>query len=331
MLFFSDNKHSTEKNFSHCYGCGLCTLVCPVWQQTRDVSCTPHAHARAMQAGGDINVDGLFACILCGACEPVCPENIPVIALLTELRVKFSNHSGSNFQQKNEKVSDTRTKSKIVLLADNELLNQEKLQNRVLKVLSSFSRRTIELANDNGNDITQALQAGIKISASRKKAFLDSVESATKLIISNGLLKRKLQLWLPDMDITSLGYALSSLPGLQDKIGAKDLYIIESQAYHADFNFMVEHYDGLRRFSGCELNLDLQRLAIPTGGVGADMNQASRQSTTGFDTEKQGAWILQGLNIERIIVESVEDGFVMKKISSKPVIHVAELAGNKQE
>ncbi|MBE9515483.1 MAG: 4Fe-4S dicluster domain-containing protein [Proteobacteria bacterium] len=314
---------STDKNFTHCHGCGLCTLVCPVWHQTRDIGCTPHGHAKAMQFGGDINADGLFGCVLCGACEPVCPEDIELMSIMIGLRAKVANNSQSMSRDKSG-VAGSQNKGNILLLADESLCQQNALLEQTLKLLSSTT--AVEQAQDNGSDITLALQFGTTLPANRIDEFIDSIKHASRLIVSNGLLKRVIQQRLPNIKIVSLGYALSSLPGIRNKLGANDLYIIESQAYHADFNSMVTHYDELKRSRGCELNLDLQRLAMPTGGLAHKTNQVSDKTVVCFDASKQGQWILQGLNIERIVVENIDDGIVMKNVSDKPVIHVAELA-----
>lgn len=334
MLFFNTS-NSPGKNFSHCHGCGLCALVCPVWQQTHDVSCAPHGHAKALQYGGKINVKGLFDCVLCGACEPVCPEDIEIMAMLIDLRKKSasSRPQGANIpaksatRQNKQDSNKTDTKThEVLLLADEALSHQPALLGRVLELLSGEG--VIGQAQDNGSDISLALQSGTTISSKRRNEFIDSIKYASRLVISDGLLKNAIQDWLPAIEIISLGYALSNLPAIQQKLGAKDLYIIETQAYHADFDRLVTHYDRLRRSSGCELNLDLQRLAIPTGGIGADFKQAPYEAAAGFDVSRQCQWILQGLDIERIVVENVEDGIVMKNVSNKPVIHVAELAGS---
>ena len=71
-----------------CSGCSLCLLVCPVWRETRDVRLTPRGRAKAIQhgmSGSDIarSVEG---CTLCGACEPACPEKLPLVDLVMELR-----------------------------------------------------------------------------------------------------------------------------------------------------------------------------------------------------------------------------------------------------
>ena len=341
MLSFNMNKispinNNTNKSFSNCYGCGLCTLVCPVWHQNHNVCCTPHGHAKALQSRGEINVTGLFDCILCGACEPVCPENIDLMQMILELRHDVVKEKAAVLNSyveakptANYKEQTDKLKYDVLLLADNALLEHTTLLNQTLECLKTTNTRSIDYAEDNGNDITRALQSGLEIPDTRLDEFLTSVKAASKVIISDCLLKKALQHWLPTMEIISLGFELSSLPALKHKLGKKDLYIIECRAYNADFERMVAHYNQLKQTSDCQLNLDLQRLAVPTGGVGIEPRPETESNSMpgmpAFDAHKQGQWILQGLNIDRIIVECVEDGIMMSQLTDKPVIHLAEL------
>ena len=300
-----------EKNFTHCHGCGLCTVVCPLWHQTRDVAVAPHGHAKALQFGGEINTRALFDCVLCGACEPVCPEDIPIMDLLLGLRrdaVTRGDHTPPA-QASAPVASQTTPQSGTLLIADEALLQQQELSERCQGLLNAT------LATDNGSDIAHALHHGIEVETGRLAAFLNAIKQASTLIVSNGLLQRLIQQWLPNITVNSLGYALSNLPAIQQKLGNNDLYLIESRGYHADFSRMVSHYDELRKSRGCELNLDLQRLAITTGGVDAD--EAFRS--------QQAAWLIKGLDISRIVVESLDDGAVMRQQCDLPVVHVAEI------
>ncbi len=327
MLSFNMNKISVDKNYSHCYGCGMCTLVCPVWHQSRDVVCTPHGHAKALQSGGEINIAGLFDCILCGACTPVCPENIDLMQMLLELRCSANNAQPLN---KTARTKILINKHRVLFLADDILLqdkNKTLLEQTLILLKTTHS--DISLAIDSGKDITLALQSGNEISPDRLEEFLTSIKSAKKLIVSDGLLKSTLQQWLPRMKIESLGYILSKLPSAEKKLTTSDLYIIESLAYNTDFKNMVTHYNQLKRRSGCRLNLDLQRLAMPTGGIDLQRDKAkSTSSITSFDAKKQSQWILQGQNFDRIVCEHVADTMIMAQVSNKPVIHLAELLSN---
>lgn len=67
------------------------------------------------------------------------------------------------------------------------------------------------------------------------------------------------------------------------------------------------------------MNLDLHRMAIPTG-IG------SLSSSLGqFDAGKQIEWLIQGRSFNRIIVENPADQSMLAEITGKPVIHVSDL------
>lgn len=327
----NNTNNIAEKNYSHCYGCGLCTLVCPVWHQSHDVYCTPHAHAKAMQSGGEVNLTGLFDCILCGACEQVCPENIPLIQMMIKLRQDSIGDKSFMFKEKSLSNGSIEEKTYPVLFLADDVLLEYKTQSKkdlfkqTLELLNSANIGKIAQAQDNGSDIIQALKMGVEISTRRLNEFLSTFESAKKVIVSNGLLKTALQQWLPKVKIVSLGYVLSNLSSIQQALGDKDLYVIEALAYNSNFESMVTHYHQFKQHSGCQLNLDLQRLAVPTGSIDINQHRPESVSETAFEPYKQSQWILQGLNIDRIVVESIEDAIVLAQVSDKPVIHLSEL------
>ncbi len=114
-------------------------------------------------------------------------------------------------------------------------------------------------------------------------------------------------------------YALSCAPAVRQGLRADDLYIIEACAFHSNHAKRVGHYESLRQHTGCSMNLDLNRMAIPTGiGSRSDSLQC-------FDVGEQIEWLLQGRSVQRIIVENPADKALLAKITGKPVLHVSEL------
>jgi len=105
---------------------------------------------------------------------------------------------------------------------------------------------------------------------------------------------------------------------VQSQIDKNDLYIIDAAAFHADYANRVEHYDALRKKTGCDMNLDLNRMAIATG-IGSAAEQIGM-----FDVTAQLAWLLQGRSFQRIVVENPNDMKKLAEITKKPVVCVAD-------
>lgn len=274
-----------------CSGCGLCMLVCPVWHGSRDVRLTPKGRARAIQHGATRHdlVASVAGCTLCGACEPACPEELPLVDMVMELK------SGAAFPQYSGGGSTGARKN--LLLAGPALRQDAERCARTLALLEGY-----ELAADDGADIVAALETGAAIADERLAAFLAPLATA-RLVVADGLLLRALRRWLPDATITGIGEAL--LPSIGGKLRPGDLYVIASQAFNCEQSRLIRRYDRLRAASGCEMNLDLQRIAMPAAG--------------------QARWILEGRKVERIVVEDLAERAAFD-FAGKPVLHLAELA-----
>jgi len=271
-----------------CSGCGLCLLVCPVWRETRDQRLTPKGRAKAIQHGAARAevATSAASCLLCGACEPACPEALPLVDMVMALR-------GSPLPA----VSASRTeRTQCMLIAG--ALDAER-RTKVLALLGEG----FALAQDDGGDIAQELESGAAISAERLERFLEPLRSAKRVVVAEGLLIRFLRRWLPGVSVCGTGEAL--LSAVRGKLRTDDLYVIESRSYNLDQQRLVGRYDALRAASGCHMNLDLQRIALPAA--------------------RQGEWILEGRAVERIVVEDLADRAAFA-FSGKPVLHVADLA-----
>jgi ferredoxin len=273
-----------------CSGCGLCLLVCPVWRESHDVRLTPKGRARAIQHGAtrDDLARSTAGCTLCGACEPACPEELPLVDMVMALR-RASAFPG---------VQARGHGRKRLLLAGRALRADRDRLARTLALLDAF-----ELVEDDGADIVAALETGVGISDERLAAFLAPLAAAQRLVVAEGLLVRALRRWLPDASISGIGEAL--LPAIADKVRAGDMYVIASQAFNFEQARLIVSYDSLRERSGCEMNLDLQRIAMPAPG--------------------QARWIMQGRTVERIVVEDLAERAAFA-FTGKPVLHLAELA-----
>jgi len=274
-----------------CSGCGLCLLVCPVWRQSRDVRFTPKGRARAIQHGASREdvAASTAGCTLCGACEPACPEELPLVGMVMELR------RGTRLPEL--RLGNTAGKKHLLLAGPALRADPERLA-RTLTLLEGYER-----VEDDGADIVAALESGTTLSDERLRAFLAPLCAAERLVVAHGLLLRAVRRWLPGIAVCGVCEAL--LPSIAGKLGPGDLYIFASQSFNFDQARLIGAYDSLRAATGCEMNLDLQRIAMPAAG--------------------QARWILEGRKVERIVVEDLAERAAFA-FTGKPVLHVAELS-----
>jgi len=277
--------------------------------------------------------ESLMACVLCGACEPSCPVGIDTVGMTMDLRSMLIDLGASPMADRlksREKhlsgQSPLPTKENVRLfLPGATLRTNAPIFRRVRRLLEQESN--ISIAADDGSDAAVAMEAGLQLTAERKRHFIRSLEGATELVVTEGILHRHLRRWLPGIRVTTLGEALLRQDGIRKTLGPTDLYLIETRGFHADYDRLVHVYDRLRRETGCALNLDLQRIAIPTGA-------ACLQSDLGMNTldpAEQVRWIIDGRHTERIVVESPEDLETFRQATQLRVIHISELKRQKHD
>ncbi len=310
---------------SNCHGCSLCLLSCPMWQQHRDVQYSPQGIFKALQHNASYEdiTPALFSCLLCGACDILCPENIEITETIKALRKESFSHGVE--AELNRKITSllTQPSSEVKIEKNTIILPGKALRSnpmRLTKIQSLLSSEVdAPLSLDDGDDIALALEVGIEISEHRLHSFLEPLQGAKRLYVNNGHLLKSLRQWLPATELLALGHSLSQLRKLTTKLNEHDLYLIEARSFHHDHKQKIRHYDQLRHQQGCQMNLDLQRNAIPTAAGGLNAIKPM------LNSKEQARWILSGHNIQRIIVECAEDEVAMSQVSDLPILHIADL------
>jgi hypothetical protein len=194
------------------------------------------------------------------------------------------------------------------------LRSDERLMNFIHDLLIN---KNTAIVDDDGTDIRLAVESGADVSEERIREFTGSLSGSSELIVTEGFMHRLLKKWLPGVRIISLGMALLNKNGGRASLGPSDLYIIDARAYNSSYKDMVNEYDSIRRETGCQMNLDLHRSAIPTGSMSNGSKAVS--------SEEQARWIMKGRRFNRIVVESPEDIEIFKRVTDTDVIHVLEL------
>ncbi|MDH5224463.1 MAG: 4Fe-4S dicluster domain-containing protein, partial [Actinomycetota bacterium] len=88
--------HPTDTDLDACVACGLCLPHCPTYRLTGDESASPRGRITAMRAVADglTEVDDTFAsfmdrCLVCRACEEVCPSHVPFGRMMEAARTQL--------------------------------------------------------------------------------------------------------------------------------------------------------------------------------------------------------------------------------------------------
>jgi len=327
-MILSAAKSPPRATFAACSGCDVCALACAVWQQTRDVRLTPKGRAMGLQSGARAEdmVESVSACIMCGACMAACPERIDTLAMTLGLRAELAARGHSPLAQQAGDLAAPPPEGKTPFTHFKTLLLAEE---RVLSDISSLSSIILRLGGpahvvvmeDVGRDIAAALEAGLTVDAQRLERFLAPLRGCLRVVTCDGFLHPFLRRWLPRTRVLGVGEAAIAHPEVRREIRGTDLYVVEARAYHADFERLVRVYDALRHETGCDMNLDLQRLAIPTAAGAIP----TRNGTGPVRVSEQVRWILEGRHPRRVVVENLADGEAFRRERGLPVVHVAAL------
>jgi glycolate oxidase iron-sulfur subunit len=88
--------HPADDDLDSCVACGLCLPHCPTYRLTGEESASPRGRIAAMRsiADGIAEVDETFAsfmdlCLVCRACEDVCPSHVPFGRMMEAARVQI--------------------------------------------------------------------------------------------------------------------------------------------------------------------------------------------------------------------------------------------------
>ncbi len=85
----SEKEHGESLRFEGCVACGLCPASCRVMEISNGRFLGPqHIACAASRSYPDLynDADSLLLCAVCGQCEPVCPEGVPIASIARAMR-----------------------------------------------------------------------------------------------------------------------------------------------------------------------------------------------------------------------------------------------------
>ena len=261
------------------------------------------------------------ACILCGSCEPLCPMGIRTQQTTIGLRKKLSARGffPKPVAARHSPRSGSANLSRIVV-PGGVLQANIHLASAVLHLLG----KNVGFYGDDGYDILLSLESGQEIGDARVEEFIAPLFKATEVVVADGLLYNVLRSLLPSsINVRPLGQALLANTSVRAGLRPTDFYMIETRAYNANRRTFVAFYDTLRRETGCFMNLDLQRVATPTGACSMQHREGLAMVVS---VEEQVRWLLEGREAERIVVEHMDDYAAFTAHTKLPVVHLAEVA-----
>jgi len=95
---WAGDDHPVLADLNSCVACGLCLPHCPTYRLTGEETASPRGRIAAMRAvnEGAAVVDETFgsfmdACLVCRACEDVCPSHVPFGRMMERARVQIES------------------------------------------------------------------------------------------------------------------------------------------------------------------------------------------------------------------------------------------------
>jgi NAD-dependent dihydropyrimidine dehydrogenase PreA subunit len=301
-------------NFGDCIGCGLCILGCPAYEETGFDVLTARGRNKGLQAGlaaADLK-ESIWACTLCGYCDAICPNDVANVDIVLHLRRElFVCDGGSSDGHEPARAaggdadSPPRRGSSSTLNKDALVIGCT-IRERAPHLVASIQEFLARIGRP-ATASTGGCCGALEVEAGRT-----SCVKVTAGVVADPVC-------LEQYDAEFLGVlAMQHL----------DLFDLEPPFYYYAPHRLInrEHarvyplYDRLRTEFGCDMNLDLNRLARSTSA-------GSLQGLSGRDARDIPAAVARLLahsRAERIVTCSPADYLAFKAYSGRETRYITE-------
>ena len=291
----------SELNFGACIGCGLCVLGCPAYEETGFDVLTARGRNKALQSGlaaADM-VEPIWACTLCGYCDAICPSEVNNVKIVLHLRRELAR-AGPPAGSPGAAGAFARPEARALVLG---CTIRERAPHLVPSIAEFLRRigRPAGTPGEAGCCGSLDVEAGLA-TASRAKAG----------VVADPIC-------FEQYDAEFLGMLAMQHLDLF-KLAPPFYYFAPHRIVNRDHARAYPLYDALRRRFGCDMNLDLNRLARSTsaGAVQALSGRGAR------DIPGAVARLLAHSRAERIVTCSPADYLAFKAYSGRETRFITE-------
>ena len=277
-------------NFGDCIGCGLCILGCPAYEETGFDLLTARGRNKALQSGLSAQemVEPIWACTLCGYCDAICPSEVHNVDIVLHLRRELADgvtHAAS---------------------APRPLVLGCTIRERAPHLVPSIVEFLHRIGRPSG-PIDEGCCGSLDVEAGRAMPG-----RANAGVVADPIC-------LEQYDADFLGTLAMHHLDLFD-LKPPFYYFAPHRIVNRDHGRADPLYDALRRRTGCDMNLDLNRLARSTSA-------GSVQGLTGRDARDIPAAVARLLahsKAERIITCSPADYLAFTAYSGRETRFITE-------
>jgi ferredoxin len=296
----------SDQNFGDCIGCGLCVLGCPAYEETGFDVLTARGRNKGLQAGlaASEMVESIWACTLCGYCDAVCPSEVHNVDIVLHLRRELADPAVAS-----RPPPASLAPNEAASLQEPSLVLGCTIRERAPHLIPSIRRflSRIGRPSDDPQASSGTCCGSLDVEAGR----------APRVKIKAGVVADPVCIEQYHADFLG-ALAMQHL----------DLFDLEPPFYYyaphrlinRDYARMYPLYDELRRRFDCDMNFDLNRLALSTSA-------GSIQGLSGHnarDIPAAVARLLAHSRAERIITCSPADYLAFKAYSGRDTRYITE-------
>ncbi|MEP6918608.1 MAG: (Fe-S)-binding protein [Acidobacteriota bacterium] len=296
-------------NFGDCIGCGLCILGCPAYEETGFDVLTARGRNRGLQAGlaaADLK-ESVWACTLCGYCDAICPSDVANVDIVLHLRRELFEAAGGPVHAGRHAPLPTASRGGPATRDNRDALVigctiRDRAPHLIASIQEFLARigRTVEPPADGCCGALEVEAGGARRVKVKAGVVADPV-------------------CLEQYDAEFLGTLAMQHLDLFD-LEPPFYYYAPHRLINRDHARIYPLYDRLRTEFGCDMNLDLNRLARSTSA-------GSLQGLSGRDARDipgAVARLLAHSTAERIVTCSPADYLAFKAYSGRDTRFITE-------